>query len=247
MINFYHGDGNDALRRHADLTLVHEGAERGCFHRLVQVGILQDNERSFAAELEQTRLEVLRAALRDDAPDRRGAGEVDPPHRRMIDQGADDLARIRRGIGDDVDDAFGKAGIDPLKDLPGYALRRASAAVMATLAVRLAALDLRPSEASVLLVIDANPRVTQSAIGRLLDIARANMAPLTARLVARGLVVRESAGGRSHGLTLSDPGRRLTRKAQRLVAQLESELMERIPASQRIAFLRTLRALVIGW
>ena len=137
--------------------------------------------------------------------------------------------------------------VDPLKDLPGYALRRASSAVMAKLAARLAALDLRPSEASVLLIIDANPGVTQSAIGRLLDIARANMAPLTARLAARDLIVRESSGGRSHGLTLSDSGRRLTRKAQRIVADLEAELMARIPAAQRAAFLRTLKGLFTGW
>jgi DNA-binding MarR family transcriptional regulator len=137
--------------------------------------------------------------------------------------------------------------VDPLKDLPGYALRRASAAVMAKLAARLAALDLRPSEASVLLVIDANPGVTQSEIGRLLDIARANMAPLTARLAARELIVRKSAGGRSHGLTLSDPGRRLTRKAQRIVSELEAELIGRIPVAQRAAFLRTLKALFTGW
>src|SRR5690348_2631489 len=137
--------------------------------------------------------------------------------------------------------------LDPLKDLPGYALRRASAAVMARLAERLATLDLRPSEASVLLVIDANPGATQSDIGRLLDIARANMAPLTARLAARDLIVRESAGGRAHGLTLSDSGRRLTRKAQRIVAALEAELLARIPAAQRAAFLRNLKALFTDW
>ncbi|HWF98035.1 MAG TPA: MarR family winged helix-turn-helix transcriptional regulator [Steroidobacteraceae bacterium] len=136
--------------------------------------------------------------------------------------------------------------VDPLEDLPGYALRRASAAVMAKLAARLAALHLRPSEASVLLVIQANPGITQSDIGRLLDIARANMAPLTARLAARDLIVRESAGGRSHGLTLSDIGRRQARKAQRIVAELESELMDRVPLAQRAAFLRTLKALFSG-
>jgi DNA-binding MarR family transcriptional regulator len=137
--------------------------------------------------------------------------------------------------------------VDPLKDLPGYALRRASAAVMAKLAERLAALDLRPSEASVLLVIDANPGVTQSEIGRLLDIARANMAPLTGRLAARDLIVRQSAAGRSHGLTLSVSGRRLTRRAKRIVAALEAELLKCIPAAQRGAFLRTLKALLTDW
>lgn len=137
--------------------------------------------------------------------------------------------------------------VDPLQDLPGYALRRASAAVMAKLAERLATVALRPSEASVLLVIGVNPGVTQSEIGRLLDIARANMAPLTARLAARDLIVREAAGGRSHGLTLSDAGRRLTKRAQRIVAELETELMDRIPVAQRAAFLRTLKALFTGW
>lgn len=137
--------------------------------------------------------------------------------------------------------------VDPLQDLPGYALRRASTAVMAKLAERLATVALRPSEASVLLVISVNPGVTQSEIGRLLDIARANMAPLTARLAARDLIVREAAGGRSHGLTLSDAGRRLTKRAQRIVAELETELMDRIPVAQRAAFLRTLKALFTGW
>ncbi|HEY7890371.1 MAG TPA: MarR family winged helix-turn-helix transcriptional regulator [Steroidobacteraceae bacterium] len=137
--------------------------------------------------------------------------------------------------------------VDPLEDLPGYALRRASAAIMAKLAARLTDLGLRPSEASVLLIIDANPGVTQSGIGRLLGIARANMAPLTARLAGRDLIVREAAGGRAHGLMLSDPGRRLTRKARRVIAQLEAELIERIPAGQRSAFLRALKALFAGW
>ena len=39
--------------------------------------------------------------------------------------------------------------IDALKDLPGYALRRASSAAMQKLARELAPLDLRPSEARI--------------------------------------------------------------------------------------------------
>src|SRR6185437_16592952 len=54
--------------------------------------------------------------------------------------------------------------IDPLKGLPGYALRRVSAAFMAELASRLAVLDLRPAEATVLLVIGVNPGITQSDV-----------------------------------------------------------------------------------
>jgi DNA-binding MarR family transcriptional regulator len=65
--------------------------------------------------------------------------------------------------------------IDPLKNYPGYSLRRASAGNMAKLARRFAAIDLRPTEATVLMVIDSNPSISQSEIGKMLDIARANI------------------------------------------------------------------------
>ncbi|HKX55834.1 MAG TPA: helix-turn-helix domain-containing protein, partial [Xanthomonadales bacterium] len=92
---------------------------------------------------------------------------------------------------------------DPLENYPGYSLRRASAAAMARLARRFAKLDLRPTDASVLMVIDANPNITQSEISRMLDIASANMAPLVSRLADRGLVERLPVDGRSHGLALT--------------------------------------------
>jgi DNA-binding MarR family transcriptional regulator len=131
---------------------------------------------------------------------------------------------------------------DPLQDLPGYALRRASAAFMAKLAARLATLELRPAEATVLLVIGANPGVTQSEIGRLLDIASANMAPLAARLSDRDLIVRDALDRRSHGLKLSDSGRRLMNRVRRIVDELESDLLVCIPPAQRAAFLSGLKA-----
>ena len=133
--------------------------------------------------------------------------------------------------------------IDPLKDFPGYALRRASAAAMQRLAAGLQALDLRPSDASTLLVIEANPGITQSEIGRLLDIAGANMAPLMRRLQERALVERNPVDGRSHALHLSAAGRALSAKVSKTFRFHENELLERIPAGDKAAFLRVLRAL----
>lgn len=135
---------------------------------------------------------------------------------------------------------------DPLKDLPGYALRRVSADFMARLAARLLKLDLRPTEATVLLVIGSNPGVIQSEIGRLLGIASANMAPLMARLADRQLIVREALDGRSQGLTLSEAGRRITQKARSIMDALEADLLARIPAGERAAFLKVLIALGRG-
>jgi DNA-binding MarR family transcriptional regulator len=134
---------------------------------------------------------------------------------------------------------------DPLKEWPGYALRRASATFMARLASRLAPLDLRPSEATVLLVIGANPAVTQTEVGRILEIASANMAPLVARLAERALIRREPVDGRSQALTLSDPGRLLMEKVWRLMEQHETDLLSRIPEPLRVPFVDALRAVMM--
>lgn len=133
--------------------------------------------------------------------------------------------------------------IDPLENYPGYSLRRASAASMAKLARRFSALELRPTEASVLMAIDANPNITQSEIGRMLDIASANMAPLVSRLADRGLLEREPVDGRSHGLTLTAQGAKIAGNVKQAVADHEGELLAKVPAGQRETFLAILRTL----
>jgi DNA-binding MarR family transcriptional regulator len=133
--------------------------------------------------------------------------------------------------------------VDPLKDLPGYALRRASSAAMQALGRRLSSLDLRPSEASVLMVIDSNPDITQSEIGRMLEIAGANMAPLIARLEKRKLVGRQPVDGRSHGLVLTSSGRALTLRATKEMRAHEEELLAKIPSAYHAAFVAALQSL----
>lgn len=133
--------------------------------------------------------------------------------------------------------------IDPLEDYPGYSLRRASAVSMSKLARRFAKLDLRPTDAAVLMVIDANPNITQSEIGRTLDIASANMAPLVSQLADRGLLERLPVDGRSHGLALTPAGSKITVKARQAAADHEQELFSKIPTAQRKAFLNILRSL----
>jgi DNA-binding MarR family transcriptional regulator len=134
--------------------------------------------------------------------------------------------------------------IDPMSDYPGYLLRRASALAMARLAKQLKTLHLNPTDATVLNVIDANPNSKQSEIGRMLDIARANMAPLVSRLAERDLIERQPVDGRSHGLVLSRAGRALIPRIKSAFAEHEQALMKAIPASQRRAFVAALRAML---
>ena len=132
---------------------------------------------------------------------------------------------------------------DPLENYPGYMLRRASAASMSELARRMTAFDLRPTEATVLLVIEVNPNITQSELGRMLAIASANMAPLVSRLADRDLVERQSVDGRSHGLSLTRQGSSIVAKVKKAVDAHEEALLAKIPAAQRKGFLAALRLL----
>ncbi|MBJ7484758.1 MarR family transcriptional regulator [Brevundimonas sp.] len=102
---------------------------------------------------------------------------------------------------------------NPLVGLVGYQLRRSSVVMASDFAERLDPLTLTVISLSVLLMIEANPGITQSEIGRELGIRRANMVPLTAQFAERGLVVRHRADGRSHGLHLTPKGADLARDA----------------------------------
>lgn len=122
---------------------------------------------------------------------------------------------------------------DPLLDLPGYALRRAAGAMMAEFARRLEPLGLRYADVSALLLIAANPTLTASQLGRMLDIQRANMVPLLGRLTDAGLITRRPLDGKSHSLHLTDAGEAKLAEARRVIEQFEDWLIARIPPAHR--------------
>jgi len=131
--------------------------------------------------------------------------------------------------------------VNPLVDLIGYQLRRSSSALMGDLARSLEPYDLRPSEASVLVLIDANPRITQSEIGRILAIKRANMAPLSAALEQRGLIERAPVDGRSQGLTLTAKGSELLKDVRALIVANERRFLGKLDHSERAKLIALLQ------
>jgi DNA-binding MarR family transcriptional regulator len=133
--------------------------------------------------------------------------------------------------------------MDPLTRLPGYVLRRASAATVAELNQRLLPLDLRQAEAACLLLIDASPGLTQSEIGRILEIQRSNMAPFVLRLESRGLIQRKQVDGRSQNLILTRLGQSVVARARKVVEAYESALIRRVPEKLRPMVLPILMAL----
>jgi DNA-binding MarR family transcriptional regulator len=132
---------------------------------------------------------------------------------------------------------------DPLPSFPGYALRRAANATAAELAGRLSEVGLRQSEFSVLMLVAENSGVTASALGRALDIQRANMVPLLNRLEDAGLIARAPIDGKSFGLDLTEAGRARLGEARQVVEAFEAELIARVPAEHRAHLLPALEAL----
>ena len=132
---------------------------------------------------------------------------------------------------------------DPLISLPGYALRRAANATAAELAARLTQVGLRQSDVSLLILVEANPGTTSSALGRQLDIQRANMVPILKRLEDAGLIDRAPIDGKSQGLALTDAGRTRLAEGRKVIDRFEHELLNRVPEKHRAHLLPALNAL----
>lgn len=132
---------------------------------------------------------------------------------------------------------------DPLTRFPGYSLRRAANATGAELAQRLSAVDLRQSDVSLLMLVEANPGTTASALGRKLDIQRANMVPILKRLEDAGLIDRAPIDGKSQGLALTRVGLARLAEGRKVIDEFERELLERVPEEHRAHLLPALNAI----
>jgi DNA-binding MarR family transcriptional regulator len=132
---------------------------------------------------------------------------------------------------------------NPFEHLLGYHLRRLSMLVMADFTEALAPLDLKPAEASILYIIHARAGLTQSEIGKMLGIQRANMAPLIAGLMHRGLVQRQKVDGRSQALTLTAAGETARLAAIAANAAHEDRMFGTLKPADREKLIKQLRTL----
>lgn len=133
---------------------------------------------------------------------------------------------------------------DPLGELPGYLLRRAANTMMGELAGRLTPLDLRISDATLLLLVANRDDMTASEIGKVLDIQRANMVPLLNRLESAGLIRREPIDRKSQAIVLTTGGLARLAQVRTITEAFEKDLLARIPAPHRAHFVPALKALL---
>lgn len=134
-----------------------------------------------------------------------------------------------------------KAKAQPLSGLLGYALKRASAAMMADFSNIPRMAGIRPTRFAALKMIGERPGLTASELGRLLNIQRANMVPLLSELEGKGWIARTAVPGdrRAAALSLTRAGKLLLPKLDNAVAEHETRFT-RLMTEKELALLHDL-------
>jgi len=125
--------------------------------------------------------------------------------------------------------------VGPLAGMVGYVLRRAQLAVFDDVITKFAALDLRPAQYSVLVLLRHTPGLKQSDVAAALGIQRANFVVLFDGLERRGLARRSAAPNdrRSYALYLTEEGEKVLARANVLQAAHEARLDAKLGPSGR--------------
>jgi len=142
------------------------------------------------------------------------------------------------------EDAEREVGLDALVGHAGYAVRRFQLWIFQDFIKTLAAVDIRPTQYSVMTVVGANPGLSQMAVAKRLGIERARLVHLLDSLEARDLVDRipSATDRRSHALHLTAGGKAALAQFKRLAAAHERHVVEKIGKENRERLLQILAA-----
>jgi DNA-binding MarR family transcriptional regulator len=129
-----------------------------------------------------------------------------------------------------------------LPDLLGYRLRLAQQAVFRDFGDTVT--DLSPGRVGILMLIDANPGVTQSRLAHAVGLDRSTMVGVLHALEARSLVERRRGEDRrTNGLWLTAAGRKLVANLKRRIRVHERRVAARLTPAERAQLLELLEKL----
>jgi DNA-binding MarR family transcriptional regulator len=134
---------------------------------------------------------------------------------------------------------------DVLDELLGYSLRRAQVAMFAAFHEATRGMGVTPPRFTALVVIGANPGLSQSVLGNVLGIARSGAMLLASRFEAQGWVERRHRpdDGRAWGLYLTPRGENVVQKMKRRVAATDRKRSNILSPRERRELLRLLAKL----
>src|SRR5438128_11822004 len=133
-----------------------------------------------------------------------------------------------------------KAGVLP--ELIGYRLRVAQQAVFRDFAAQVG--ELSPGRVGIMLLIEANPGVTQGRLAEAVRLDRSTMVGVVDSLQDRGLIERRrGADRRTNGLWLTRAGRSLAARLRRRIARHERRVAAALDDAERAQLLALLEKL----
>jgi DNA-binding MarR family transcriptional regulator len=129
-----------------------------------------------------------------------------------------------------------------LPSLLGYRLRLAQQAVFRDFASSVG--ELSPGRVGILLLLEANPGVTQSRLARAVSLERSTMVGVVDMLEDRGLIERRRGHDRrTNGLWLTHEGRALVLRLKRRILAHERRVAAHLTAQERTQLLALLEKL----
>jgi DNA-binding MarR family transcriptional regulator len=126
----------------------------------------------------------------------------------------------------------------------GYSLRRAQISTFAAFSSAMMRYDVRPSQYAVLVLIRANPGMSQASACACLRIQKTNFVTLLDRLEQRGWAERGKAGSdrRASVLRLTRSGQVFVRKLETAHSRMERKLAARLGDKRTSQLLQLLHA-----
>lgn len=128
--------------------------------------------------------------------------------------------------GGDKGKAKDELKLDLLPGLIGYQLRLAQLAVFGDFAAELKEFDISPGRFGVLVLVSANPGMTQSLLASATQLDRSTMVAVIDQLESRGLVERRASptDRRSNALVLTVAGEKLLKQMKRRIKKHEARI-----------------------
>ncbi|MFN9746958.1 MAG: MarR family winged helix-turn-helix transcriptional regulator [Betaproteobacteria bacterium] len=133
-----------------------------------------------------------------------------------------------------------------LDSLPGHHIRRLHQIAVAVFLQELEPHGLTPVQYAALQAVANTPGTDQRSLARTIGLDTSTLGGVIDRLEARGLVQRNASPDdrRVRLLTLSRAGGELLAQAVPAMLRAQERMLEPLPARERTAFMRMLRALV---
>jgi len=130
---------------------------------------------------------------------------------------------------------------DILEELTGYAVRRAQLSIYEDFSASLGVAGITPQRFSSLVIIGANPGISQTRLAEVMGIARSGVVSIIDSFEAAGLVERQDSGDRrSYNLHLTKEGQRQLKKYKAAVKDHDDRITEQLSDAER----QQLRALL---